>query len=115
MASVDLLINGRSYTIACDAGEEARVRTLGAAIDEKARQLGSAASDAQRFLMVCLILADELDEARQHAAKPAPPLDGQPLDGQPISGKSEDYELLVAAVDHLADRIDRIADGFAST
>jgi cell division protein ZapA len=102
MTSVELNINGRFYTIACDPGEEDRVRQLSRVVDEKARSLGSAASDAQRFLMVCLMLADELDEAQ--ASAPA---------GKKGVSAAEDHDLLVAAVDHLAERIDHIAAALA--
>ncbi len=92
MASVELHIGGKPYTIACDVGQEDQVRALAKTVDAKARQLGPSGSEAQRMLMVCLMLADELQEAKGH------PL---PAD--------EEKEVLVAAVDHLASRIDQIA------
>ncbi len=104
MASVELNINGRFYTVACDAGEEERVMLLSRMVDEKARLLGSAASDAQRFLMVSLMLADELEETRAIPAKRGSAKAAEP---------EEDRDLLVAAVDHLAERIDHIAAALA--
>ena len=101
MPSVELNINGKFYNIACDSGEEERVRELSRVVDEKARALGPAASDAQRFLMICLMMADELDEAR--GTTPA----------KKGGATSEDHDLLVAAVDHLAERIDHIAAALA--
>ena len=98
MPSVDLLINNKSYALACDAGEEERVRGLGRMIDEKARQLGPLPSDAQRFLMVALMLADELSEAG-----------GKATEGQP----EDDRDVLVAAVDHLTGRIENLAKKLA--
>ncbi len=103
MPSVELNINGRFYNIACDAGEEERVRQLSRIVDEKARLIGPAASDAQRFLMACLMMADELDEARGTA----------PAKKGASSASTEDHDLLVAAVDHLAERIDQIAAALA--
>jgi cell division protein ZapA len=100
MASVELLINNKTYTLACDAGEEERVRGLGRMIDERARQLGPLPSDVQRFLMVALMMADELSEA-QSTPKPVEP------------ASEDDRDVLIAAVNHLAERIEHIAKKLA--
>jgi cell division protein ZapA len=92
MASVELHIGGKPYTIACDPGQEEQVKTLAKQVDARAKQLGPSGSEAQRMLMVCLMLADELQEAK---GNPLPP--------------DEEKEVLVAAVEHLAGRIDKIA------
>jgi cell division protein ZapA len=93
MASVELSINNKVYTLACDTGEEERVRGLGRMINEKAKQLGPVPSDAQRFLMVALMLADELSDS----PKGAP------------AALDDDRKELTAAVDHLATRIENLA------
>ena len=107
MASVDLSINGRTYTMACDKGEEERLQLLASMVDERARQLGSAASEAQRLLMVSLVLADELDLAKRNRP--------QQGDAPAIGSSDEEHELLVAAVEHLTERIDHIAASLSQT
>jgi cell division protein ZapA len=92
MASVELSINNKTYTLACDAGEEERLRGLGRMINDKVKQLGPVPSDAQRFLMVALMMADELSEAG--GVKPT---------------LEDDREELTAAVEHLATRIENLA------
>ena len=42
MPLVNVMVNGRAYTIACDEGEEDHLRELAATVDAKAREvLGS--------------------------------------------------------------------------
>jgi cell division protein ZapA len=74
MSEVTLLIGGKHYSLACAPGEEERVKRLGAQIDRKLAQLGGniAASPAQNLVFAALLLADELDEARNGAGGSAP-------------------------------------------
>lgn len=66
MAIVQLVINGHAYPIACDEGEEPRVRELGEYIDlrvaELSKQIGST-GETRLMLMAALLVADELSEA----------------------------------------------------
>lgn len=99
MANVDISINGRIYAVACDEGQEARVRELAQTIDSRVRQLagqgpGVVIGETHLLVLAGLMLADELTEAKAALA------------GQ---GQDEDQDLLVAAVDHLTDRIEVIA------
>ncbi len=109
MPAIELSINGRFYSVACDPGEEERVRQLGQVLDGKASQLGQTASDAQRFLMVSLMLADELDEAKARLSDMSGNANAAPAQGE----ADGDRDLLVAAVEHLAERIDQIAAALA--
>ena len=72
MSEVTLLIGGKHYSLACAPGEEERVKRLGAHIDSKLAQLGGniAASPAQNLVFAALLLADELDEARNGTGGP---------------------------------------------
>ena len=66
MPVVQLVINGHAYPIACDEGEEPRLRELGEYIDrrvvELSTQIGST-GDTRLMLMAALLIADELSEA----------------------------------------------------
>ncbi len=66
MGQVNLTVNGRHYTVACDDGEEAHLAELGRYIDrrvtELVRGLGQA-GDSKLLLMAALLISDELSEA----------------------------------------------------
>ena len=62
MPLVNVMVNGRAYTIACDEGEEPHLRELAQMVDVKAREvLGSVGQvgDSRLILMAALLLADE--------------------------------------------------------
>ena len=62
MPLVNVMINGRAYTIACDDGEETHLKELAARVDLKAREvLGSVGQvgETRMLLMAALLLADE--------------------------------------------------------
>lgn len=70
MAVVHLDINGRSYPIACNPGEEDRIRQIGIAIDQRVRQLAQqiddpSVTDAHIMVLFSLMLTDEVWRLRQ--------------------------------------------------
>jgi cell division protein ZapA len=106
---VDISINGRLYAVACGEGEEARVRELAGMVDTRMRQLvgpnpNSAVGETHILVLAALMLADELSEATAGVAQPAAPAQ---------NGADDDHEVLIAAVDHLTDRIAVIAERLA--
>ena len=65
MSNVNLSIGGRSYTVACAAGEEDHVAELGQIIDAKLSSMGQASqNEARSLLFAALLLADEVFELR---------------------------------------------------
>lgn len=73
MSNVSLQIGGRSYSVACAAGEEDHIARLGRLIDQKVQSMGSGHTEVRQLLFAALILADELHEARSgHTPAPAP-------------------------------------------
>lgn len=65
MSEVALSIGGRTYRVACAAGEEDRVTRLGSAISDKLASMGRlTGNDAQNLLFAALLLADEVHEGR---------------------------------------------------
>ena len=66
MAQIRVEINGRSYEIACDDGQEEHVAELGRYVNRKvgelAEQLGQV-GDARLLVMAALLITDELSEA----------------------------------------------------
>ena len=62
MPLVNVMVNSRAYTIACDEGEEEHLKDLAAHVDAKAREvLGSVGQvgDTRLLLMAALLIADE--------------------------------------------------------
>ena len=65
MSEVALSIGGRSYKVACAAGEEAHVGRLGEAIDAKLQSMAQLSpQESQNLLFAALLLADELHDLR---------------------------------------------------
>jgi cell division protein ZapA len=66
MPLVNVLVNGRAYTVACDEGEEEHVRELGQFVDKRVRELSGSVGqvgDARILLMAALVIADDLADA----------------------------------------------------
>ncbi len=76
MSNVNLTIAGRPTAVSCAAGEEAHIEMLGRMIDERAKRIGGAQSEARTLLFAALMLADELHDAHRGApvAPATPPL-----------------------------------------
>jgi cell division protein ZapA len=66
MPLVNVLLNGRAYTLACDEGEEDHLRELGEFLDKRIRELTSTVGqvgDSRLLVMAGLVVADELNDA----------------------------------------------------
>ena len=74
MSNVDLSIGGRTFKVACAAGEEAHVAGLGQMIDAKVSAIPGAAgqSEGRMLLFASLMLADEVHDAQSRSSS-APP------------------------------------------
>ncbi|MDE1937426.1 MAG: cell division protein ZapA [Alphaproteobacteria bacterium] len=62
MPLVNIMVNGRAYTVACDEGEEDHLKELGERVDSKVRELLESVGqvgDQRLLLMAALLLADE--------------------------------------------------------
>ena len=67
MPLVNVMVNGRAYTIACDEGEEDHLRELAGHVDSKVRELLETVGqvgDQRLLLMAALLMADEAFEAQ---------------------------------------------------
>jgi len=62
MPLVNVMVNNRAYTIACDEGEEEHLKELAQHVDEKAREVLASVGqvgDTRMLLMAALLIADE--------------------------------------------------------
>jgi len=73
MPSVEVVLNGRRYAIACADGQQRHVANVAKMVDSRMRELAAdfAQADEVRLLvMTCLFMADELNaEAETRAAR----------------------------------------------
>ena len=105
-ATVAITIAGRTYEIACEAGQEAMLTSLSQDVDRRARDLLKAVgpvSDTRLLVMVALTLADDL-----HAGAPPPPVRTPAPISDPFDDEAD--ERIAAGIDKLARRIDSIAE-----
>jgi cell division protein ZapA len=65
MPQVNVLVNGRPYTVACAEGEERHVQALANAFDRRVQALSASVGqvgEPRLLLMAGLVVADELHE-----------------------------------------------------
>ncbi|MCF8474775.1 MAG: cell division protein ZapA [Emcibacter sp.] len=98
MANVTVKFNNRDYQLACQGGGEARLEKLAEYVIDKASEISKATgsvSDIRLMLMTAILLADELDEAR---------------DGKPMAQKETQDETnhLSETIAHTIKRIEGI-------
>lgn len=112
MRRVDFTLNGRNHSLSCEDGQEQRLLELAAYVDARMQELtgGAAGHEVQNLIATCIVLADELMEARAEVkalrAGHAPaPIVHQPA---PTTAPADEAKV-VAAVDTLAKRIEDIA------
>ncbi len=71
MATVNVQVNGRTYGVGCEDGQEAHVESLARIFDSQvidvAAQVGQV-GELRLFLMAALLTADELADARARLA-----------------------------------------------
>lgn len=93
---VGIKLLGRDYFIACAKGEEKRLNEIVRLVESKLEEVaknGGNASESRLFLLTSLLLADELIEAKNGSARLT----------------LADEELIIAAVDHLTQRVASLA------
>ena len=101
MAQVDVSVNGQSYRIACEDGQEDRLVDLAAMVDEKViglvNQIGQVGSN-RLLVMAALIIADELVDLKNEAGS-----------SQKLEDNSNQQDT-VLALQEITKRIENIAD-----
>jgi cell division protein ZapA len=68
MAVVNVMVNGRAYTIACDDGEEDHLKDLASHVDSRVRELLSSVGqvgDSRLLLMAALLITDDMLDAQK--------------------------------------------------
>lgn len=113
MAEVNLEINGKTYGMACDDGQEDRVKALGEYVNNRLKEIssaGAASNESHLFVLSALVLADEIFEMREHLQNLMYEQEQNKIHGgQPPAVSAEEEQLIVQAIDHLAGRVETIA------
>ncbi len=101
MAQVDVSVNGQSYRIACEDGQEDRLVDLAAMVDEKViglvNQIGQVGSN-RLLVMAALIIADELVDLKNEVGS-----------SRELEDKIK-QEDMVLTLQEITKRIENIAD-----
>lgn len=112
MAEISLNINGKSFGISCDDGQEQRVVQLGKYVDARLREIansGAAATESHLLVLTALVLADEAFENREHATA----LYNQQMSTLPPANdgtlSAAEEQMIASAIDKLASRIESVA------
>lgn len=108
MAEVKIFINGRSYDIACDAGQEGRIVDLATYIDQKLQQIsrsGSSHNDAHLMVLTALVLADELFDERCSVTSSPKAVRAAP----PVAANKDEEVAVLRVLEQMTKRIEGIA------
>jgi cell division protein ZapA len=95
-AKIAITLQDREYHVACDAGEEQRLQEIVRLVDNTLTETTAKnpnTSESRLFMLACLLLADELIETRRVMNR---------------TMRAEE-DLMVAAVEHLRQRVANIA------
>jgi cell division protein ZapA len=113
MPLVNVMVNSRAYTIACDDGEEEHLKDLAAIVDAKAREVLGAVGqvgDARMLLMAALLLADEHHEMTAKLEDGAKAVSDSSGETQKLHLRAEAAESAAAdALESAAKRMEDIA------
>lgn len=113
MPLVNVMVNSRAYTIACDEGEEEHLKELAAHVDAKVRELlGSVGQvgDHKLLLMAAVLITDELFEARAHLDGHRKKVGELSTVQAELNGRADKTETLaVAALESAVKRVEAIA------
>lgn len=103
MPQITVTVNGRSFDIACDAGQEQRVGALARDIDRRVAELAKSVGpvgENRLLLLAGLLIADELAEARDQVAQ----LEVDRMD-QEGTGLADHLDRLASRVEAIAARL----------
>jgi cell division protein ZapA len=96
MAKLNIKLFGRDYSVNCDPGQEERLHQIVQFVEGKMQEVATKVgntTEPRLLMLTCLSLADQLFDVHQEAH----------------NRLTKDEDLLVAAVEHLRDRVANIA------
>lgn len=116
MAEVAVTVNGHTYQVACEDGEEDHVRELSTFLDKRIGQLVASVGqvgEGRLLLMAGLMAADDLAEAYGEIEELRARLEQVEGEGRTASGRLADAA--GGVMDEAAGRLEHIAAGLETT
>lgn len=112
MPLVNVMVNGKAYTLGCGEGEETHLKELAALVDVKVREaqnmVGAQASDTKLLLTAALLLADEHHETLEKLGDTAAAAGSLQGERDRLSEKAEAAQTVAAdALEAAAARVER--------
>ncbi len=113
MAEVNLALDGRSYPIACDDGQERRVQQLGDYVDQRMKDvaISGANNKTQALVLASLVLADEvfdLKEKLSAVAQENAQLSSQEKTISYLGLSPNDEQSVVTAIGAMATKVEKL-------
>ena len=108
MAQVSIEVNGRTYVVGCEDGQERRLHELARSVDSQIREVArdvGPLGETRLILMGALVMADEISELRAQVAA----LRADVAEAEAGVGRAE--LAAVAALEAAAARIEAMAAG----
>ncbi|MCB1652319.1 MAG: cell division protein ZapA [Alphaproteobacteria bacterium] len=105
MAEVAIAINGRTFSIYCEDGQEQRVTDLSNYVDSRLKDIasaGAANSESHLLVLTSLMLSDEVFDLRQD-------LEGLSARLKNSEANQNDESEVAQVIDDLAQRIERLS------
>jgi cell division protein ZapA len=96
MSKVTVKLYGKDYSVNCDPGQEERLKEIVRFVESRMRDVADRVgntTEPRLLMLTCLHIADELFDARRKAEEAG----------------LQNEDLLVAAVEHLSQRVSHIA------
>ena len=119
MAQITVTINGKSFRMACDDGEEDRLMGLAARFDGWINELKGAfgeIGDQRLTVMAGIMATDQLSELERKLAEMEAQLaDAQQQQVAALDNMSQNEEELSRAVNTAAARIESLAEGLTTS
>ena len=116
MSQVALEINGRTYTVACDDGEEEHLTELAEFVNKHVTDLAGSigqVGDSRLLLMASLVVADELSDALQRIEELEATVAALQTSGEAVGAEAQEASLVLAEVlDRASQRVEEIAAHF---
>ena len=113
MPLVNVMVNGRAYTLNCDEGEEQHLKELAAYINEKVRELlgqVGQVGDQRLLLMAALLIADEHHVAVKKLEEGAQELEDLKLAKSELEGQLDKSQAVaVDALESATARLEGVA------
>jgi cell division protein ZapA len=117
MPLVNIMVNSRAYTVACDDGEEEHLKDLARRVDAKVRELLSSigqVGEQKLLLMAALLLADEHHDVAHRLDLRTKEVDDLAGSHSAISEKLDQSEAFAAErLEAAAKKLEDVAAGLA--